>query len=81
MTPVIVGLFIVLAILLVFFGHFRKSEKLLKSGITFSLLIIAALFIYCHTQFPIQPTVFGRQREMTAISLFFAVMIAIVWGH
>lgn len=81
MTPIAIGFLIILAIMMVFGGHYRKNERMVKSGITFSLLIVAGLFIYCHSQFPVQPSVFGQQREMTAVSLFFAVLIAIVWGN
>jgi len=79
MIPSAIGFLIFLAILLVFVANRRKNDQLNKIAVTFTLLLIAGLFIYCQTQFPTQHSPEAKQREMTAIALFFAVMIALIW--
>jgi len=81
LIPSAIGFLIILAMAFVFVANRRKNEQLQKIAVAFTLLIIAGLFIFCQAQFPVQRTAFDKQREMTAVALFFAVMLALVLHH
>lgn len=76
-----IGVLIFSAFLMTFVGNHRKNERLIKIGMSFSLVLSAILFLYCQNQFSIQRSTFERERQMTALSLFFAMLIAMVWGE
>lgn len=71
------GVLIFVAISTTLSGHVKKNDRVLKIGLVLLLAIIAGLFIYCQSLYAghINP------RELVSVSLFFAVMIALVLKH
>ncbi|MCL1949804.1 MAG: hypothetical protein FWF59_08740 [Turicibacter sp.] len=78
MIPIAIGLLILCVLSLLFVGISRKNERLIKWGMASALFLIALLFLYCHSKYQLSKSTAEKHREMTGLSLFFAILLATV---